>query len=79
MAPDVAECIRAKIALGFLPVASDPTGKVWVGKGSGRLCDACDRPITDTDVECETDLPTGGTLRFHRPCLHVWQQAPASR
>jgi hypothetical protein len=29
--------IRAKIALGFLPVASDPIGKCWAGKGQRAI------------------------------------------
>ena len=70
--------IRAKIASGFLPVASDPIGKLWVGKGSGRFCDGCDQPITNADSEHEIGVPTGETIRFHRRCLAVWRQAHAS-
>lgn len=82
MATDVSGCrakIRAKIALGLLPVASDPVGKMWAGKGSGRFCDGCDQPITNADVEHEIDVPTGETIRLHKWCFAVWQQGPASQ
>jgi hypothetical protein len=79
MATDVTGCIRAKIAAGSLPIPSDPPDQMWVGNGNGRACDACDQPITDTEFEYETDLPTGQTLRFHRECLQAWHQERASR
>jgi hypothetical protein len=76
---DVSDRIRTKIGLGLLPVATNPFMRTWVGKGTGRLCDACDRPIAEADVECEADVPGDQTsLRFHRPCLIAWQQARAS-
>jgi len=28
----------SKIALGLLPITTDPSGKLWVGKGGGRSC-----------------------------------------
>ena len=71
-------CIRAKITVGRLPIPSDLPGKMWAGKGSGRSCDACDQPITDTDIEYETDLPSQ-TLRFHQRCLHAWLEEHPSR
>lgn len=70
--------IRAKIASGFLPVASDQIGKCWAGKGNGRFCDGCDQPITNADTEHEIDVPTGETVRFHRRCFAAWRQAHAS-
>lgn len=73
MATDVLGCIRAKIASGVLPIPINPPGKLWVGKGSGRSCDACDQPITKVETEYETDLPAGETLRFHKQCLHAWR------
>ena len=73
MNPDVASSIRAKIAAGRLPLPANLPGKVWVGTGNLRPCDACDQPITDTAIEYETYLPTGQTIRFHRPCFEAWQ------
>jgi hypothetical protein len=70
---ELAAVVRHKIATGVLPTAT-PT-KVWVGKGMGRLCDACDLTVTSADIEYETDLPCGRTLRFHQPCFTVWHEA----
>jgi hypothetical protein len=79
MDADTAGHIRAKIAAGRLPLPSDPLGKMWVGKGTGRPCGACDRPITDAEIEYEIDPPTGQTIRFHKPCLDAWsRQRPAA-
>jgi len=64
MTADVSGCIRAKIASGLLPIPTVPPGEMWVGKGSGRPCNGCDQPITEAEIEYETDLPTRKTLRF---------------
>ena len=79
MATDMSACIRAKIESGRLPTPSDPIGKSWAGKGSGRPCDGCDQPITNADVEHEIEVPTGETVRFHKWCFAAWQQAPAAQ
>jgi hypothetical protein len=64
--------VRHKIAAGILP--TETPRKVWVGKGVGKPCDACDLTVTSADMEYETDLPDGRTLRFHQACLTVWQE-----
>jgi hypothetical protein len=69
---EVSAVVRQKIAAGLLP--TDKPMKVWVGKGTGLMCDACDLPVTPADIEYETDLPGGRTLRFHQPCLAVWHE-----
>jgi hypothetical protein len=79
MASDVSANVEANIAAGLLPTPAKPPTKMWVGKGNGRLCDACDEPITDAEIECETDPADGQVLRFHRSCLEAWHQARASR
>ena len=79
MNPDVASSIRAKIAAGRLPLPANPPGKMWVRPGNLRPCDGCDQPITDAEMEYETDLPTGQTIRFHRPCFEAWQPEGARR
>src|SRR2546421_8686631 len=66
---DLDTLLRAKIAAGTLPLPSGPPGKVWVGKGNGRICDVCDEPITDIHLEYEADPSDGRTLRFHQKCL----------
>ena len=71
---DLDTLLRAKIAAGTLPLPSGPPGKVWVGKGNGRICDVCDEPINDIHLEYEADLSDGHTLRFHQKCLGVWHQ-----
>jgi hypothetical protein len=72
MATDVSECIRVKIASGLLPTPTDPSGKLWVGKGDGHACSGCDQPITQAQTEYELDLPTRETLRFHKQCFDAW-------
>lgn len=80
MGPDIVSGIRAKIAAGRLPLPPDGRRRVWIGKGTGRPCDGCDQPITDTQVEYEFHM-TGQTIRFHGPCVDAWhaERAPAAR
>jgi hypothetical protein len=69
---EVSAVVRHKIDSGILPTATPI--KVWVGKGMGKQCDACALAVTSADIEYETDLPGGRTLRFHQPCLAVWHK-----
>ena len=69
---DVAAVVRSKIQAGTLTTET-PT-KVWVGKGTGQTCDGCGVRVTSADIEYETDLPGGRTLRFHQRCLTVWHE-----
>jgi hypothetical protein len=69
---DIAALVRHKILAGILPTEA-PT-KLWVGKGTGQTCDACGILVTSADIEYETDLPSGRTLRFHKVCLGVWHE-----
>jgi hypothetical protein len=71
-AQDVEALIRAKLASGELPRTKPE--KVWAGKGTDQLCVACGTRIAADEVECEVDLPGAATLRFHRPCLLIWDQ-----
>jgi hypothetical protein len=73
MAIDVAATIRSKIGAGLLPLPPQAPGKVWVGPGSGKVCDACDVPIMAADREYEIDLPDR-TIRFHTECLTAWHE-----
>ena len=76
MATDVTSRIRAKIEAGVLALPGPPPQRVTVGKGSGRICDGCDEPITDSQVEYETAPPV---MRFHHPCLAEWHGASGER
>ena len=75
---DLGAHIRAKIAAGTLPVPADGAGKLWVGHGNGRRCDACYEAITAADREYEVDLADGRTIRFHARCLAAWHDARAN-
>ena len=59
---------------GRLPVMM--AERIYGGYGSGGVCDACNQPITSTqvqyDVEDECD-PTHHRLSFHMGCHVVWQ------
>jgi hypothetical protein len=69
---DRAAMISAKLAAGELPRTKPE--KVWAGKGTDQLYVACGTRIAADEVECEVDLPGAATLRFHRPCLLIWDQ-----
>jgi hypothetical protein len=46
---------------------------VWAGRGNGRPCNACDRPITAEQLEYEVEGPERA-LRFHRECFTALTQ-----
>ena len=69
---DLAVVVRQKLFFGTLP-RDEPT-KMWVGKGSGSLCDVCDQPITSTEIEYEPDFSDRRVFRFHLNCIEVWHQ-----
>ena len=77
MAKDV-DSILAKIRSGALP-PPNPPAKCYVGKGTGRTCDACAKVIGPDDVEHEVDVPAGRTLVFHRDCYGIWQDSTVGR
>ena len=74
MAVDLATLVADKIRSGVLPLPPGPPQKYFAGKGTRQLCDVCERPITEEDLEYELDLG-GRTLRFHEKCLDMWRQA----
>jgi hypothetical protein len=64
--------VRELIENGRLPpmVPSQIAG----GYGSGRVCAACDHPITSCQVEYEVnDERNGSRLSFHLGCHVMWQ------
>ena len=69
--PSLPQLIADKIARGVLP--SDKSLTLWAGHGSGRSCDACDKPIATTELEYDLDLAGDLILRFHGACAGLWQ------
>ena len=69
---EAAESIRAKVDSGVLPLPADPPGKCWVGKGTSRACDGCDKVIAPDEIEYELDVADSRTLRLHADCLALW-------
>jgi len=67
---DVVAVIRAKIAAGSLPCERPAT--MWVGPGSGKICDGCELPISSEQREYEFGPPGRSTIRLHAECLEIW-------
>ena len=74
---DLAAVIRAKVANGLLPYSKPP--KLWVGPGTGQVCDGCDLPIISDQREYEFDPPGWRPIRLHADCLALWQAATDAR
>lgn len=77
-APDcmtVIDKIREKIASGKLPTHA--ARKRWAARGHGKICDACDLPITD--LQFELDGVDGRVFRFHHPCMIAWDEMRGER
>ena len=74
-----AELIRAKVRSGTLPLPANPPAKCWVGKGTSRACDGCDKIIAPDEIEYELDLTDGRALRLHVDCLGFWHAARAEQ
>jgi hypothetical protein len=79
MANDVAASICDKIRSGALPPPPETPQKCFVGKGTSRLCDACDEVITPEQIEYEIDITESRTLRVHDACLALWHAARTER
>jgi hypothetical protein len=64
--------VRERIENGRLPMIVP--SQIAGGYGSGRVCAACDDPITSSQVEYEVnDERNGNRLSFHLGCHVVWQ------
>ena len=75
-ADDVGAVIREKVRTGILPRACP--SRMWAGHGTGKMCDACDQPTTERDIEHEIEMPDGRIFFFHQPCLGLWHQERAT-
>ena len=69
--PDAPTRIREKLSQGLLP--EKYSEKMWAGRGNGRPCDGCDRPVLSDQVEYEFEIDGGRTLRFHLGCAALWE------
>ena len=64
--------MRDKIDAGILPLKD--ALKLWIGWGSGYECAVCDRPIFNSQSECEPEYEDGlPVLRFHAGCYSLWE------
>lgn len=64
--------VRKLIEVGRLPVTVPQ--QIYAGYGSNRTCAACDKPITNTQVEYDVnDERSGEPLNFHMGCHVLWQ------
>ena len=69
--------IEGRVDAGTLPRAA--SGPTWAGRGSGRTCAACDERIDRTEMELESVLNNGMTLRFHLECFTEWWKGMETR
>lgn len=65
------ERIRQKLLPDTVPRS------IWAGEGTGQACSLCDRPVPQTEMEYELNLPlddgTRSIIRFHLRCHALWQ------
>ena len=69
----IAVAILSKLADGSLPAVS--IQKVWAGHGTGRVCYACEQPITPHEIEDEVEVGGAVVLVLHAECFRLWQAA----
>lgn len=68
----VRQRLRELVAAGRLP-AITPV-EIAAGYGHGRVCVACDRPVTNHQMEYEVgDAGEERRLSFHSACYLLWQ------
>ena len=73
----IAAAILSKLADGSLPAVS--IQKVWAGPGSGRVCLACEQPISAQEIETEVEVGSAVVLLLHAECFRVWQDSLSQR
>jgi hypothetical protein len=67
---------RQRIGQGLLP-REKPT-RMWGGRGTGAVCNLCDRPIDNSEPEMELEYePSAGvsSVRLHLRCQSIWDAA----
>ena len=45
----------------------------WAGRGSGKICCVCGKPVNGSDVEYEIEQSGRRTPGCHLPCFLAWQ------
>jgi hypothetical protein len=70
--PDARMNIRERLDQGALP--RKPPAKMYAGRGTGRVCGACDQPIAADDIEYEWEADNGRVIRLHRECAGLVEE-----
>jgi hypothetical protein len=71
---------RERIEQARLP--KNKPSRMWGGRGSGKTCSLCDKPILDTEHEMELEYerdPSQPVVRFHLQCQAVWDEVRQAR
>src|SRR5262245_29962688 len=71
--PPRSDRIRSALRSGQLTRLARAPMNVWAGHGSGRSCHGCGDPISEREVEYETDM-AGRPIRLHADCFRVWRE-----
>jgi hypothetical protein len=65
--------LHARFALARYHSRPNRLRSTSLARATRQLCDLCERPIMEEDLEYELDLG-GRTLHFHEKCLDMWRQ-----
>jgi hypothetical protein len=74
------DAARERIEQARLP--RNKPSRMWGGRGSGKTCSLCDRPIADSEPEMELEYegdPSQPVVRFHLQCQTVWEEVRQAR
>ena len=73
---DAPRKVSEKVDQGLLPL--ERPVKMWAGRGDGRQCDGCDRPVSSAQVEYEIEV-NGRTYRLHLGCAFLLEAVRKTR
>jgi hypothetical protein len=71
---------RERIEQARLP--KNKPSRMWGGRGSGKTCSLCDKPILDSEPEMELEYEgdrSQEVVRFHLHCQTVWDEVRLAR
>jgi len=71
---------RERIEQARLP--KNKPSRMWGGRGSGKTCSLCDKPILDSEPEMELEYEgdrSQTVVRFHLQCQAVWDEVRQAR